>query len=62
MGTLRNSYDYAKPPRIAAKDCRCAVCGGLIFKGEQYELGWHGKEPWDNGPDTLEERARRGCK
>ena len=62
MGTLRNSYDYAKRQRTATRDYRCVACGGLIYQGEAYEATWHGKEHVDNCPDDPAERQRRDCK
>lgn len=65
MGTLRAAaYNYSSRQRVARRDYRCDCCGGLIFKGESYDStnGGLGHEHTPSCPDTLNERARRGCR
>lgn len=49
-GILRNSYDYGVKIRRASRNYRCYCCGGYIWRGEEYELRWHGREHKDNCP------------
>lgn len=59
-----NSRDFASHTRIAGRDYRCDVCGGWIYKGEQYDstYGGRGKEHTENCPGDLTERLRRECR
>lgn len=62
MGQIRNSYDYAVKVRKATRNYRCYSCGGYIWRGEEYELRWHGREHKDNCPTEKWDRAARQCK